>query len=66
MRKSEPGDEGIDGKIKEDRLGLGVIYVQAKRWEQVIGRPEVQKFAGALAGQYAIKGSRLEGSRKPL
>ena len=50
------GDEGIDGIIKEDRLGLGVIYVQAKRWEQVIGRPEVQKFAGALAGQHATKG----------
>ena len=50
------GDEGIDGIIKEDRLGLGVIYVHAKRWEQVIGRPEVQKFAGALAGQHATKG----------
>jgi restriction system protein len=50
------GDEGIDGIIKEDRLGLGVIYVQAKRWEQVIGRPEVQKFTGALAGQHATKG----------
>ena len=50
------GDEGIDGIVKEDRLGLGVIYVQAKRWEQVIGRPEVQKFAGALAGQHATKG----------
>jgi restriction system protein len=50
------GDEGIDGIIKEDRLGLGVIYVQAKRWEQVVGRPEVQKFAGALAGQHATKG----------
>jgi restriction endonuclease Mrr len=41
---------------KEDRLGLGVIYVQAKRWKQVIGRPEVQRFAGALAGQHATKG----------
>jgi restriction system protein len=50
------GDEGIDGIIKEDRLGLGVIYVQAKRWEQIIGRPEVQKFAEALAGQHATKG----------
>jgi restriction system protein len=50
------GDQGIDGIIKEDRLGLGVIYVQAKRWEQVIGRPEVQRFAGALAGQHATKG----------
>jgi restriction system protein len=47
------GDEGIDGII-EDRLGLGVIYVQAKRWEQVVGRPEVQKFAGALAGRHAM------------
>ena len=50
------GDEGIDGVIKEDRLGLGIIYVQAKRREQVIGRPELQKFAGALAGQHATKG----------
>jgi restriction system protein len=50
------GDEGIDGIIKEDRLGLGVIYVQAKRWEQIVGRPEVQRFAGALAGQHATKG----------
>jgi len=50
------GDEGIDGIIKEDRLGLGVIYIQAKRWEQIVGRPEVQKFAGALAGQHATKG----------
>lgn len=50
------GDEGIDGIIKEDLLGLDVIYVQAKRWGQVIGRPEVQKFAGALAGQHASKG----------
>jgi restriction endonuclease Mrr len=49
-------DEGIDGIIKEDRLGLGVIYVQAKRWEQVVGRPEVQKFAGTLAGRHATKG----------
>ena len=50
------GDEGIDGIIKEDRLGLDIIYVQAKRWEQVISRPEVQKFAGALQGQQAHKG----------
>jgi restriction system protein len=50
------GDEGIDGIIKEDRLGLDVIYVQAKRWETVIGRPEIQKFAGALQGQRARKG----------
>lgn len=42
------GDEGIDGIIKEDKLGLDVIYIQAKRWQSVIGRPEIQKFAGAL------------------
>ena len=50
------GDEGIDGIIKEDKLGLDVIYIQAKRWENVVGRPEVQKFVGALAGQGAKKG----------
>lgn len=50
------GDEGIDGIIKEDRLGLDIIYLQAKRWENVIGRPEIQKFAGALQGQRAKKG----------
>jgi restriction system protein len=50
------GDEGIDGIIKEDRLGLDIIYIQAKRWEGVVGRPELQKFVGALAGQGAKKG----------
>ena len=50
------GDEGIDGIIKEDRLGLDVIYIQAKRWDNVVGRPEIQKFAGALLGQSAKKG----------
>lgn len=50
------GDGGIDGIIKEDRLGLNVIYLQAKRWENTVGRPEVQKFAGALQGQRASKG----------
>ncbi len=50
------GDEGIDGIIKEDRLGLDVIYVQAKRWDNTVGRPEIQKFAGALQGQRARKG----------
>jgi restriction system protein len=48
-------DEGIDGIIKEDRLGLDIIYIQAKRWENVVGRPEIQKFVGALAGQQAKK-----------
>jgi restriction system protein len=50
------GDEGIDGIIKEDRLGLDIIYLQAKRWENIVGRPEIQKFAGALLGQNAKKG----------
>jgi restriction system protein len=50
------GDEGIDGIIKEDRLGLDAIYLQAKRWEASVGRPEVQKFAGALQGARASKG----------
>ncbi len=51
-------DEGIDGTIKEDRLGLDIIYIQAKRWKpgNVVGRPELQKFVGALAGQGAKKG----------
>ncbi|MCK5708763.1 MAG: restriction endonuclease [Candidatus Aureabacteria bacterium] len=49
-------DEGIDGIIKEDRLGLDIIYIQAKRWGSVVGRPEIQKFAGALQGKRARKG----------
>ena len=50
------GDEGIDGIINEDRLGLDVIYLQAKRWERPVGRPEIQKFVGALHGKRAKKG----------
>lgn len=50
------GDEGIDGIIKEDKLGLDTIYIQAKRWKGVVGRPEIQKFAGALLGQKVSKG----------
>jgi len=50
------GDGGIDGIIKEDKLGLDVIYLQAKRWEGTVGRPEIQKFAGALQGHRASKG----------
>jgi restriction system protein len=50
------GDEGIDGIINEDRLGLDIIYIQAKRWENTVSRPEIQKFAGALQGQRARKG----------
>ena len=49
-------DEGIDGIINEDKLGLDVIYVQAKRWEGSVSRPEIQKFAGALQGKRANKG----------
>ncbi len=59
----QSGDEGIDGIIKEDRLGLDVIYIQAKRWENVVGRPEIQKFIGALAGQGAKKGVFITTSR---
>jgi restriction system protein len=52
------GDEGIDGTIKEDKLGLDIIYIQAKRWQSnnTVGRPEIHKFVGALAGQGAKKG----------
>lgn len=50
------GDEGVDGVIREDALGLDLIYVQAKSWEQTVGRPEVQKFFGALHGKRASKG----------
>lgn len=50
------GDEGIDGTIKEDRLGLDIIYIQAKKWENTVTRPEIQKFAGALQGKRAKKG----------
>ena len=50
------GDGGIDGIIKEDKLGLDVVYIQAKRWEGTVGRPVVQAFAGSLEGQRARKG----------
>jgi len=49
-------DEGIDGLINEDRLGLDRLYVQAKRWKDSVGRPQIQNFVGALAGQHAHKG----------
>lgn len=49
-------DEGIDGIIKEDKLGLDKIYIQAKKWENCVGRPEIQKFVGALQGKRAKKG----------
>lgn len=57
------GDEGIDGIINEDRLGLDTLYIQAKRWDGVVGRPEVQRFAGALQGQRARKGILITTSR---
>lgn len=49
-------DEGIDGIISDDRLGLDMIYIQAKRWKENIGRKEIQAFVGALAGKQATKG----------
>jgi len=52
----QSGDGGIDGIIKEDKLGLDIIYIQAKRWEAAVGRPIVQAFAGSLEGQRARKG----------
>lgn len=52
----QSGDEGIDGIIKEDPLGLDTIYLQAKRWQATVTRPEIQKFAGALQGKRAKKG----------
>lgn len=56
MAVGKTGDGGIDGIIKEDKLGLDVIYIQAKRWQGVVGRPEIQKFVGALHGQRAKRG----------
>ncbi len=57
------GDGGIDGVINEDRLGLDAIYLQAKRWSNVVGRPDIQQFVGALAGQRASKGVFITTSR---
>lgn len=56
MAIGKSGDGGIDGIIKEDKLGLDAIYIQAKRWENTVGRPEIQKFVGALTGLRARKG----------
>ena len=56
QRVGGSGDGGIDGVISLDKLGLEKVYVQAKRWQQTVGRPEVQAFYGALAGQRANKG----------
>jgi restriction system protein len=52
----QSGDEGIDGIIKEDKLGLDAVYIQAKRWTNPVGRPVLQAFAGSLMGQRASKG----------
>ena len=52
----QSGDGGIDGVIKEDRLGLNAVYVQAKKWSTPVGRPIVQAFAGSLLGQGGTKG----------
>lgn len=56
QRVGKTGDGGIDGIIKEDKLGLDTIYVQAKRWQSTVGRPVVQTFAGSLDGYKARKG----------
>jgi restriction system protein len=57
------GDESIDGIINEDRLGLDVVYLQAKKWEGTVGRPEIQKFVGALHGKRAKKEFSLQPER---
>lgn len=56
LRVGRPGDAGIDGVISLDRLGLEKVYVQAKRWQNPVSRPDIQGFYGALAGQRANKG----------
>lgn len=57
------GDEGIDGIIKEDKLGLDVVYVQAKRWSGIVSSKEVRAFAGSLGGQRAQKGIMITTSK---
>lgn len=57
------GDGGVDGTIKEDKLGLDVVYIQAKRWKDNVGRPTVQAFAGSLDGVRAKKGVLITTSR---
>ena len=58
MVTQQSNDGGIDGIIKEDQLGFSNIYIQAKQWaiDQTVGKPEIQKFVGALTGQQAQKG----------
>jgi restriction system protein len=57
------GDGGVDGYIKEDKLGLDSIYLQANRWKESVGRPIVQAFAGSLEGYRARKGVLITTSR---
>lgn len=57
------GDDGIDGIIKEDKLGLDAVYIQAKRWQNPVGSPQVREFAGSLMGQRATKGVLITTSR---
>lgn len=58
------GDGGVDGFINQDKLGLDIVYVQAKRWvDQTVGRPEIQQFVGALAGRQANRGVFITTSR---
>jgi len=59
----QSGDGGIDGIIKEDRLGLDAVYVQAKRWDGTVGRPVVQSFVGSLEGKRARKGVMISTSQ---
>lgn len=59
----QSGDGGIDGMIKEDKLGLDTVYIQAKRWEGTVGRPMIQAFAGALMGKKANKGVFITNSQ---
>jgi restriction system protein len=57
-----PGDEGIDGLINEDELGLDAVYIQAKKWKNPVGGPDVRTFAGSLAGKKATKGVLITSS----
>lgn len=56
MVVGRPGDEGIDGTIKQDPLGLDIIYVQAKRWNTTVGEPQLQEFVGSMTGRKGRKG----------
>lgn len=62
-RVGKSGDDGIDGIIKEDKLGLDIVNIQAKRWQNTVGRPDIQAFVGSLAGNRARKGVFITTSR---